>query len=1253
MTRYRSIALCIALELGCFAGAGLAAPGHSMVAGIALYRLSPTATHLVPILSTDPHAIVAAHQSKSWGSTQGSHPEAHPLSRHLGDPSTPSVTVPFITYHRMLTGKHWTTTLPISRDFTYQTTVGYLLRTGGKGRHPLYDCVIAAYNDHYIAASQACDPRFSGSGRLAGFAFDSPPAGIHSVQVFRCYNGGANGSDDHFDTTDPHCNSMPGYSSEGPQGYILADILTSHGPTDWWKADGDAKDSVGSNDGKLSNVAFTKGVSGQAFGFDGTNSSIDFGPRAGNFGRDFTIQFWAKVYGSGEGILGKRPICQHSNFWDIRGGKEGLSLEMDQNGANYFFVSTHHALDDGVFHLITFVRHGTTVSAYSDAHLDASASSPQPTDMDNSADLIAGRSTCTGPEPQGDNTGWLNGQLDEIKFYNRALSKAEIIKKVGNSSPVASVCRTSSFVGQAVKVFPACGKLGDLVTVTVLHPVPLGAKCYISDQVGYSQTFDCSERLSRRFRILLGGGYFEVVVPAFTTDTYYNPPKIIPMPGFQAQADFYCLRGSSFFLRAGAAYDWKQVTDPVQYGPPTASPCPASPTPKRSPLTLRSQRSNCTTPDIQVHPRAIAIKVGSWPHRYSGVVATFCDNNLTTSPHNYTATVLWNASYSPGDEIYPGASLYGNPNTQNQSDIDPSPSISKIRPGEFKVMSTFLMQAPGHIRITVMVHKNEQVDSGGFSARVSTAYITWTGAAASQHAIDNASPSDLLAHMSDPLFTVGYFNSYPYALAFIPHLTNPPSANVMSWDDVFGRAIVSALTSQQASKNFCDNLVYTLTDTHSDYVGWDASVTRIGAYIASNASAADALLDPRCASDNTLSSEANNSAKGATHPRPELLWRIAATAFLDHLDDYANCNPWAFLSRDDPLGALHLYDQTCGRVLSTEYHLTLDPEPQRTSLTLEEYLTKKNAWAEKQQEKLTPYLQRLQIIAALATETLTHETAPPMSTAGMGLPEYSPAANASFLERGIALWILAHVPHPIFCAQNKQSTISSCDQTADYSQNLWTTGMGQIVGSLSVGVLMNNNASQETARAQTDANNLSWGIGFFVLGVVATVATAGASDAVAFGVPTVLGLGTTLASPWIPKVHGDISSYDAGTDWTYDFAGFLIQSHSLWKTFPDGHYLLPHSDKVDLMGVVVPDEGQPFSQQVTAVVESGNPLNSCQPDVVPDPAHAASGQFVLVDQNFSPHNTPTACKGVFQAILAGKTKVTDAYTNRQTQKAGG
>jgi len=253
------------------------------------------------------------------------------------------------------------------------------------------------------------------------------------------------------------------------------------GLVDWWKADGDAKDAVGPNDGTPSNISFASGAIDQAFSFNGRDSSINFGPRAGNFGTgDFTIQFWAKVHGNSEGILGKRPICDHSNFWDIRGGAGGLQLEVDQSGTNYFYLQTHHPLDDGAFHLITFVRHGTTVSAYSDAHLDASKSSPHPTDMDNNSSLVAGHSTCTG----ADKTGWLNGQLDEIKLYGRALSDKEISGDAhGTSSGYDD--KTSSLYGVA-------GGFDQVSEAEARRRIKLVAKTLHGSYIRFGTTMSCA-----------------------------------------------------------------------------------------------------------------------------------------------------------------------------------------------------------------------------------------------------------------------------------------------------------------------------------------------------------------------------------------------------------------------------------------------------------------------------------------------------------------------------------------------------------------------------------------------------------------------------------------------------------------------------------------------------------------------------------------------------------------------------------------
>src|SRR5262249_48623774 len=125
----------------------------------------------------------------------------------------------------------------------------------------------------------------------------------------------------------------------------------STGLVAWWQAEGNANDSVGTANGTLSNVTFTTCETGQAFGFNGSTSNADVGSGAWNFGTSaFTIQFWLRdTANTGQGILGKRSVCEHANMWDIRGGSGGLTLELDQDssGTNYVVLSIAAPIGDG------------------------------------------------------------------------------------------------------------------------------------------------------------------------------------------------------------------------------------------------------------------------------------------------------------------------------------------------------------------------------------------------------------------------------------------------------------------------------------------------------------------------------------------------------------------------------------------------------------------------------------------------------------------------------------------------------------------------------------------------------------------------------------------------------------------------------------------------------------------------------------------------------------------------------------------
>jgi len=197
----------------------------------------------------------------------------------------------------------------------------------------------------------------------------------------------------------------------------------------WWKADGDATDSAGTANGTVSgSVAYVPGRYGQAFDFNG--GEVACGTTAGNFGTgDFTMAFWLRnpAQVAGIEIMSKRPICNYGSFFDIRGGSgaggSAMYLECYTNSsqANRILVSATEMFDDN-WHHIVFRRQGTNVVAARDGIVINTFTSSGVTNISNTASLkFAG-----GPCINFDGTIRYTGYLDDIRFYNRFLTDAEL-----------------------------------------------------------------------------------------------------------------------------------------------------------------------------------------------------------------------------------------------------------------------------------------------------------------------------------------------------------------------------------------------------------------------------------------------------------------------------------------------------------------------------------------------------------------------------------------------------------------------------------------------------------------------------------------------------------------------------------------------------------------------------------------------------------------------------------------------------------
>jgi hypothetical protein len=219
----------------------------------------------------------------------------------------------------------------------------------------------------------------------------------------------------------------------------------SSGLVDWWPANGNANDIVGTNNGVIpdtNEVSFGPGEVGEAFVFSGVASGtagneVDFGTNAGNFGtNDVTIDFWIKMPSNAPGayaVLGKLPRCGDPiiNFWHLRIGPVNwtplplpgqLAFAIGNNGIVLCHLQSSNTVNDGMFHHVAIVRHGVSYSDYIDGSLDSSATASGMADINNSAIMRAGNSDCVGV----DNTQPFVGELDELVLWDRALSPSEI-----------------------------------------------------------------------------------------------------------------------------------------------------------------------------------------------------------------------------------------------------------------------------------------------------------------------------------------------------------------------------------------------------------------------------------------------------------------------------------------------------------------------------------------------------------------------------------------------------------------------------------------------------------------------------------------------------------------------------------------------------------------------------------------------------------------------------------------------------------
>jgi len=205
----------------------------------------------------------------------------------------------------------------------------------------------------------------------------------------------------------------------------------TEGMVSYWKADGNADDLLGNNNGQLINgaTAASEGTLGNAFsttgcsfGPSGCGSYLNFGYLNGIDGaNEYTLVMWVKSSEGGMNILYSYSsptvtlnptvgvIYAYNPSSNLVIGGYPLALE----------YSTGLIVADDTWHMLTISKGASSFSVYKDK--TGSSINPQP--IGGSLPFDPSWYFSIG---QGHNSAGYNGLSDEVAFFNRSLSAADV-----------------------------------------------------------------------------------------------------------------------------------------------------------------------------------------------------------------------------------------------------------------------------------------------------------------------------------------------------------------------------------------------------------------------------------------------------------------------------------------------------------------------------------------------------------------------------------------------------------------------------------------------------------------------------------------------------------------------------------------------------------------------------------------------------------------------------------------------------------
>ncbi len=344
---------------------------------------------------------------------------------------------------------------------------------------------------------------------------------LSAQEIVDIYNAGSAGKC--TNTTPPVCVNPPS------------------GLVSWWPGEDNANDIQSSNHGVLQNgAAFATGKVGQSFSFDGVDDVVRISSVADIEVQQFTIEAWVLAESPGfhndalGGVIVSKDIGDTSIppyvSWSLVGPGNTNKFHADigfTDGSLHFLPSTN-SFPFSAFHHVASTWDGSTLKLYVNGQLEGELNLGPKTVSYSGEALTIGEHNILPARRAFD------GLIDEVDFYNRALSASEIqsIYNAGSAgkckcevtfNSVGPFCANAAAVDLSSSVSPAGGAFsGPGISGTMFDPAAAGAGTHAITYT-FTDANNCTKSAGQNIVVnALPNVTFNPVGPFLVTDAPVN-----------------------------------------------------------------------------------------------------------------------------------------------------------------------------------------------------------------------------------------------------------------------------------------------------------------------------------------------------------------------------------------------------------------------------------------------------------------------------------------------------------------------------------------------------------------------------------------------------------------------------------------------------------------------------------------------------------------------------------------------------------